>query len=1166
MTTNVRLTDQQVEKLVNNNNQASGYPPGVTVGMVAQHIVDGSTGRGLDPNTMLAVAANEGLYSWKSSVPGETSYGAFQLYTTGNNGGVGDTFKKSTGLDPSNAENWKQSNDFALNYISNTKDLTPWHGWNGPTNAGIPSDSNVLPITPGGILAGGNISYSQAALDGQIESLQNQINALPPGASDARAGLEEELSRLKAVKASGGFTGGRNANGSPAIGGGGKVLIQDLKCNLPEPIGTNQIHNLRNYTYRLIISTLTVEEYNQFVGGSKSADKLGSLSGETFPKAKSILIASGGENLNAKNEYGVQDFFFQDLVLQTTPSATGAGLQVSYSTDIDFTLVEPLGTTLFERLFYASKGKATLRNSGGSPISETAKNASETLRNQKSLKGLDQGFVQSLTEPVFLLTIEFKGYNGYTKVSSSGKGTANFLLDRKSTSGDFSKKYHIPFIFSSIDTDITSAGTVYKCKALPAASQVFFTINQAIPATSSIKENQKLSDALKELSDRFTDNQKNLPDGFKPVKYVFRIADDNDLPADDTEAKSIARELRDSAWFRSEAPVDASRITFMPPKTSEQKTSGRIPGTTSGTTGFRPDKNQTYFTGMGTTAIEVIHQIMLKTNFITDQVKLARSGKAESGIWWYNIRGNMLIDTAKDDKKSPHVEQGKIFEYVIEPYKVMVANDIDNNDFCKGAPKTFRNYEYIYTGKNSDIIKWDLTFDGLLYTELQVQEPGNTSAQMGQPKTNSGQATNASGQKKGTANQSNISFPIADQSKVNNNNHQKLYKAGWFGTDPKNSDAGRVKNYTEMQNSSFMESLFRMQTSSQQWMLDIDIVGDPEYLSLFDALSYKRKEPKSKPNPTTSLPEAKSNRFDTKKKTAESLSSQGQLLIGLKFKTPTDIDPRTLSYKGTKSADLNGVYVLTSIKHMFRNGKFIQTLDLVGTDNKCCPMPKIASGLTPGGGKGGSGGTAGVGAKAATGSVYKDKQKQLESLDQQIADAKKEQDPERLAQLYQSREQLSNDIAAIKGQYVNPEATAPIPGATISSGWTRTNGDPHGAIDYEAQVGTEIQASVDGKVIAAQWQNPNIQTGKEAGYGKFMVVERKEADGTTTHIYMAHLSDYKVEVGSDVKNTDVIALSGNTGSSSGPHLHYEVRTNATPGQIYTGTKIPAEKYNPSAVK
>lgn len=88
----------------------------------------------------------------------------------------------------------------------------------------------------------------------------------------------------------------------------------------------------------------------------------------------------------------------------------------------------------------------------------------------------------------------------------------------------------------------------------------------------------------------------------------------------------------------------------------------------------------------------------------------------------------------------------------------------------------------------------------------------------------------------------------------------------------------------------------------------------------------------------------------------------------------------------------------------------------------------------------------------------------------------------------------------------------------------------HSALDFGVVVGTPVSATMDGKVTYAGWNNQ--------GYGNLVIVEN--GDYKT---YYAHLSSIPVSVGDPVTAGSTIGLSGNTGNSTGPHLHYEIRKN-----------------------
>ncbi|MCG7206323.1 M23 family metallopeptidase [Streptomyces arenae] len=85
----------------------------------------------------------------------------------------------------------------------------------------------------------------------------------------------------------------------------------------------------------------------------------------------------------------------------------------------------------------------------------------------------------------------------------------------------------------------------------------------------------------------------------------------------------------------------------------------------------------------------------------------------------------------------------------------------------------------------------------------------------------------------------------------------------------------------------------------------------------------------------------------------------------------------------------------------------------------------------------------------------------------------------------------------------------------------------HTGIDFPVSYGTTVMAATDG-VVSTKWNS---------AYGNMLIVTAK--DGTET--WYCHLSSYRVASGTTVKAGDPVAYSGNSGNSTGPHLHFEVR-------------------------
>ncbi|MGK2938956.1 MAG: murein hydrolase activator EnvC family protein [Solirubrobacteraceae bacterium] len=110
--------------------------------------------------------------------------------------------------------------------------------------------------------------------------------------------------------------------------------------------------------------------------------------------------------------------------------------------------------------------------------------------------------------------------------------------------------------------------------------------------------------------------------------------------------------------------------------------------------------------------------------------------------------------------------------------------------------------------------------------------------------------------------------------------------------------------------------------------------------------------------------------------------------------------------------------------------------------------------------------------------------------------------------------------------------------APVSSGFGPRSGcgvcsSNHMGIDLPVPEGTPLRAADGGKVVLAGW------TG---GYGNYTCIQHTSSMSTC----YAHQSRYGTKVGASVNQGQVIGYSGNTGNSTGPHLHFEVRINGSP--------------------
>lgn len=125
-----------------------------------------------------------------------------------------------------------------------------------------------------------------------------------------------------------------------------------------------------------------------------------------------------------------------------------------------------------------------------------------------------------------------------------------------------------------------------------------------------------------------------------------------------------------------------------------------------------------------------------------------------------------------------------------------------------------------------------------------------------------------------------------------------------------------------------------------------------------------------------------------------------------------------------------------------------------------------------------------------------------------------------------------------RGTQAPPTFLKPISGGRLTSRFgkrkapTRGASTYHKGVDWSIPVGTSVVASSGGTVIRAGWGG---------GYGYCVYIEHP--DGKVTRY--GHLSKVLVKAGQSVNQGEKIALSGNTGVSTGPHLHFEILVNGS---------------------
>lgn len=175
--------------------------------------------------------------------------------------------------------------------------------------------------------------------------------------------------------------------------------------------------------------------------------------------------------------------------------------------------------------------------------------------------------------------------------------------------------------------------------------------------------------------------------------------------------------------------------------------------------------------------------------------------------------------------------------------------------------------------------------------------------------------------------------------------------------------------------------------------------------------------------------------------------------------------------------------------------------------------------------------------KEATAKSLKNSQAVKEQYVSELSEDEKELNGE-LEKLQAENESITKELKAIESQYSDKIADLggtgtlqrPVKSGVITATMYYSSGRYHGALDYGVPIGTEVYAAAEGVVLSAGWRS--------GGLGNCVILQH--ANGIRTY-YGHGNGDFRVKVGDVVAKGQLIMLSGNTGNSSGPHLHFEVR-------------------------
>lgn len=611
------------------------------------------------------------------------------------------------------------------------------------------------------------------------------------------------------------------------------------------------------------------------------------INGTTLP----IVFKTGGSRTEnrVKTPFGKFDFYIDEL---TIDSGYGfmQGLGNTNAQKFDITISEPLSMGMLP----VSLNKAAL----------------------------DAGY-PDFRHCIFLLKIEFKGQD-----------TNGTMISIPNTTK------LLPIKIQELKMSVSEGGSIYKCKAIPASdvamlsSNSVLTTNVTISGSTVVEILQRGPDSLQAvLNRRLQEVAKNANMAIADEILILFPGSSEQLtsskPGEDeltSNKKAVApvvAQINDSKIFqqlnvkRSDINKTLIQTTINPIGNSDlgydqarqAKTSSVSVATAYDPNGYlthdinKNPKICDYVFKQNSTILNAINQVILSSNYGIAALKT----DDERGMrTWWRIETAVYHLASNNNFSANGGRPPQIIVYKVVPYLVHVSNlpipgvSVPKTKFTALLQQCVKVYNYIYTGKNSDILKLDLDFDNRYLTAIPNDSFKNSatmplSQQNGVSReTNRGvEATNDAA----TATLASRGYnPIVGRNSTGSSQDWR----GGGGEETSEHRAART----------FHDALTY---GLDMQRLEMDIIGDPYWLTGSGLGNFTIPPIPGKIN----LAKDGSVNYQS-----------GEIDMAINFRTPIDINSTTGMYNMANAgpAQFSGLYRVMKVTHRFRDGQFTQTI------------------------------------------------------------------------------------------------------------------------------------------------------------------------------------------------------------------------------------------------
>lgn len=718
---------------------------------------------------------------------------------------------------------------------------------------------------PGSFAPGRLTNAQQAAADARTQAYTASLKANAEAAANQSPAETKRLNNAGIVSSSPAVERKTAGTEAPAA-----TNTPSVPKDLPSA-GKNVLNAYRSFNYNFTLSALKSDALDDPAAYRESTDHY-------------TILRSGGKGTAKLNSDGVTDAQAVKLINQFNESSPGRFDMFIDNVEIETTMAfgNGTGTTL----------PTTIRFDVFEPYSING------FIEAVHIAAVAAGYV-NYTQASFMLKMDFMGYPDGADMPDLVKSIP------KST------RYFV-FKFTGIDLDITERGAQYKCAGVPYEQSSLTDnenkLNQAIQIQGTTVGNI-LTNFMAELTEQRAnaENQATKPTSNRDVysiefpSWIGGKGFDSSTPNKVLMDSPFAITLRENAIYAFDDPQTTT-------KANAYRTSNPTTVKSTGTTLLNYEANGSNVVSFtsGQNISDCIAAVIADSHYTRNLLDNLSKSVDEAGmVDYFMIKPEVTNQGTMNDLKKRYYQNIK---FVVTPYKVHYTKIPNYADqlFSKSKlqMRVMRDYNYIYTGKNVDVLSFKMHFNTVFYDAMS-NAMANTDRLSAQ--------TSAAVQPSSTVrrNPDDATRSEVTPNGVASSSPDYRSATGYDGPTANQQQQDPYFALTRAMHNSITNS-----TSAGMILGEIDILGDPFFLATGGIGNYNPKPESGKPGETSD---------------GEAFHHYGMVLVRANFKNPEDIN--TLDNGGMAKFNKNhvsfsGVYFVTQVNSTFSQGVFKQRLKM----------------------------------------------------------------------------------------------------------------------------------------------------------------------------------------------------------------------------------------------